>query len=147
MGVKMTGFTELSATLKQGGETVRRAVRERIKKEGPSIARLARKMAPVETGDLEDAIRSVQSYDGDHNGRLMAEVGVMDYGDVGDYAVEMHEGLQPFGDGTYNLGPDSAAKQIGQTEIVGGKFLERALEERSAQFLPEIIADIRKEFD
>jgi hypothetical protein len=143
MGVKMSGFTELSATLKQGGDTVRRAVRERIKREGPNIAKLAREYAPRDKGNLENAIQNVQSYDSGHHGRLMAEVGVVDQGDVGDYAIEMHEHLEPYGDGGYTLGDGSLAKG----GKVGGKFLERALEDRSAQFLPEIIAEIKKEFD
>lgn len=150
MPVRMQGFTELSATLTQGSEKVRRAVRERIKREGPNIEAVARAMAPRETMNLEDAIQSVQGYDSANNRRLMVEVGVVDEGRVGDYAVAMHEGLQPFGDGGpwgYKLGPESREKQRGQQEIVGGKFLERALQAREKELIPEITVEIQKEFN
>ena len=150
MGVKQTGFTELKATLTQGGEKVRRAVRERIRREGLNIEAVARAMAPRENMDLEEAIQSFQGYDSERNGRLMMEVGIVDEGRVGNYAVEMHEGLQPFGDGgrlNYNLGPGSVEKQMGQSEIVGGKFLERALQAREKELIPEITVILQKEFD
>jgi len=43
------------------------------------------------------------------------------------YALKMHEELQPFGEGRFQLGPFSRAQPTTREGGVGGKYLERAI--------------------
>jgi hypothetical protein len=104
------------------------------------MADLARKMAPVDKGNLEKAIKV--RYEGiGGSGRFQAGGGAYtvyvdnnvpldgrDGKTVGDYAWELHEHLTPAGE--MQLGPLSVEKQTSDPSIVvGGKFIERAGEE------------------
>lgn len=115
---------------------------------------LARKFAPVDDGNLEKAIlihpERLEGAIRDERGRF-ARQEIEVYIDmempvperpgktVGDYAYVVHEHVTPYG--PKNLGPLSELKQAGQSEIVGGGFLERAAEEIEEQ-LDDVLLDI-----
>ena len=94
-------------------------------------------MAPIDKGNLEDAIMVTDSGGGRNDlGQFVRKsVDVFVDGDhpangmhtVGEYAMDMHENLTPYGD--LKLGPLSQAKQAGSPVIVGGGFIERAVEQ------------------
>lgn len=145
MGVKAIGIEELLFQIKRNGELGAEAALDAMKDEGVLIRDLARKMAPVDTGDLEEAI-NVQTKQGrDWRGRFgFANVEI--YIDsaanrVADYAYVMHEHLFPYG--AYKLGPKSRAKQERNLEVmVGGKFLERAIMQREPGMIDRIAASV-----
>jgi hypothetical protein len=111
-----------------------------LKKCAGEIADLARKMAPIDEGNLEKAIKvRYEGVDRNALGQFVKGGGAYtiyvdndmpvdgrDGKTVGDYAWIMHEHLTPAGD--MNLGPKSEEKQASQSIQVGGKFLERASE-------------------
>lgn len=144
MGLKVEGTQALMAMLEQVGERAVRGVSDEIKKGAEEIAELAIKYAPVDEGNLEDAIKVEFDRYG-INRRIRATVYVdldvrgADGVPVGRYAMAMHEGLAPYGSGAFNLGAKSRAKD-GGTGRVGGKYLERAINELS----PEIFARVQR---
>jgi len=116
------------------------------------MAALASKFAPKDDGELENAIK-VRDGDGQRGAdgrfqRKTVEVYVdvnmptADGRTVGDYAYEMHEHLTPFG--PLQLGPESVSKQASQSEMVGGKFLERAVEERADKIMENLTTAAKK---
>jgi hypothetical protein len=56
----------------------------------------------------------------------------------------MHENLTPYG--PLNLGKNSRAKQAGQSEMVGGRFLERAADQISDGIMNRLIEVTRQYF-
>lgn len=137
----------------------RRCVRQLVKK-GHQIKDLAIRMAPIDRGNLEEAIKmEPESYERqrDAAGRFV-RTQVYIYVDtdmpiperpgktIGDYAYEMHEHLTPLG--PLNLGPLSEEKQANNGGVqVGGGFLTRALEEVGAQIIEDIAAGMRQDLD
>jgi hypothetical protein len=132
------------AAIRQEGERVTKHGIEHMRKEGQAMADLAAAYAPHDEGYLEKAIKSEDAGGGrDGSGRFLRRE-VIVYVDpdmpgsggartVGDYAYLMHEGLAPYGDGTYNRGPGSVAKAATTGQPVGGKFLQRAVEKISTR--------------
>lgn len=156
MGMQLEGATELAILIRQGGERAKKGVFEQMKKEAVEIQRLARRMAPLDHGPLEESIKVAGLGGGrDESGRFVRRslTVYIDGDDVGhkgepisQYAYIMHEMLVPFGSGGYNLGPKSRAKQRGQSEIVGGRFLERAAAEVSEKLMDRLITVARAYF-
>lgn len=121
-------------------EGARRVVRE-LYQQAIKARDLARKFAPTDDGNLEEAIKVRPDELGikrDVYGRFArTEVEVYidmdmpidgrDGKTVGDYAYIQHEWLTPYG--PWKLGQKSLAKQASQSEQVGGGFLERAAQE------------------
>lgn len=141
MGMKITSdFESLMTIIRQGGERVVRGVSTQMKKEGEEIQKLAREYAPVDEGNLEDAI-TVEADRSGVRGRTVVYVYVDEnhpahMTTVGQYAMRMHEG-------EYRLGPGSQAKDAGRG-VVGPKFLERAVDERSPMIMPSLLESARK---
>ena len=148
MGIEVTGIEELAVMLQQTGAKAQKGVSEQMKREAIKIRDLARKFAPVDYGNLEDAIQLGE--DGgerdDFSGRFTrksytvfidmehpAEEGKV----VGDYAYLMHEHLMPYG--PFKLGEHSLAKQAGQTEMVGGMYLDRAVDQVTEGMMRRLI--------
>ncbi|MCG5512857.1 hypothetical protein LQD11_06900 [Ectothiorhodospira shaposhnikovii] len=113
------------------------------------LAAVARKMAPVDEGNLEDAIVVSEAGRGlfggikfevkiDENMPLPEKPGKT----VGDYATIMHEQLTPYG--PLQLGPASIEKQKTTDVIVGGGFLERAADQVSPSIVRSIHDAIAK---
>jgi len=137
-------------------EGARRVVRE-LYKQALKTRDLARKFAPVDEGNLEEAIKVHPDELGvkrDAFGRFArTEVEVYidmdmpidgrDGKTVGDYAYIQHEWLTPYG--PWKLGEKSVRKQNGQSEQVGGGFLERAaqaIEDEIEDALLDILNDL-----
>lgn len=90
-----------------------------LEEKAEDIQDLAKRQAPVDTHNLENAIK----IDGPNIGRDKVEIEVYVEGQKNDYDVIMHEG-------TYNLGKKSKAKQESDMSVrVGDKYLARAYEE------------------
>lgn len=139
----------------------RRVVKE-LYKQALKTRDLARKFAPCEYGNLEQAIKvrpdELLKVKRDALGRFARqEIEVYIDNDypapqrhrksgvvtVGDYAYHIHEHLWPYGN--WKLGRESRSKQDGQAELVGGGFLERAAQEIENQIegaLLDILRDL-----
>lgn len=148
MGMRLEGADALRALLTQGGARVTKGVFEQMRKEAESIKNLAQKYAPVDHGNLEDAIK-VHVVGGGRNARgqfqrkafeVFLDMNAKGYkGEpISTYAYRMHELLLPYGAGGFNLGKKSRDKDGGQG-IVGGRFLERATAEVSKGIMNRLI--------
>lgn len=149
MGISVTGVEELKFILQKASAQAPKHVFDQMKREGKKLQTLARAMAPVDVGNLEEAITLETEGGGrDSRGRFLAKV-VAVFIDmnqpvegrpghvVGEYAYEMHEHLTPAG--PMKLGKKSQAKQAGQSETVGGGFMERAGDEIEAGMMGRLI--------
>lgn len=156
MPVTIVGTLSVEQMLLRLDSTAKKRVKLELVRKAYQLAALAKKMAPRDEGNLEDAI-GVRGDDvgarGDDGRFLRQNVEVFIDFDadvpgrpgkkVGDYAYIMHEHLTPAG--PLQLGPDSEAKQAGQTERVGGFFLERAaieIEKTLDRALLDILQDL-----
>lgn len=147
MGIRVEGLDDIqNLYLQIESEGSRRVVKEMIAG-GNLIADVAREMAPVDYGNLEQAIKVAVSPVRDARGRFATrEVSVYIDMDmrvpqfknkrVGDYAYEVHEHVTPYG--PKQLGERSLLKQGTTNEIVGGGFLERAVEKVQKKVLDNI---------
>jgi hypothetical protein len=145
---------DLEVRIKQTGERVVKHGIDAMRDEANKIADLAKEYAPHDEGRLEEAIK-VEETKGERIGGKFtrAELSVYVDGDmqgsgnmkVGEYAYLMHEGLGPYGDYTYNLGKGSREKDGGRG-VVGGKFLERAADERRPSLIKRLDGMFRRFF-
>ncbi len=128
-GIKITGVSELLTRFNNISRVSTAETSKALKKSATEVQKLARKYAPLDRGNLEDAIQVIS---GNKIGRAFAEyyVGVNESHPVperpdktvGDYALEMHEG-------EYDLGFRSQEKARKLGVEVGPKYLERALDD------------------
>jgi hypothetical protein len=114
-------------------------VQEVIKDGADEIMKKSQSNAPVDTHNLEEAHRIVPGETRKGYTKLSVEVSGEGTGsdrprDVSSYAKEMHDNYE-----NYHMGPKSVAKLDAGNEV-GGRFLERAVEEKK----PEIIAKAKK---
>jgi hypothetical protein len=142
MGLKVEFDADsVIATIAGVGRDASREAFNALKEGGKEIRDLAREYAPVDDGDLENAIVSepVARETTVHVGidpRATDELGRS----VNGYGQMLHEmqtiggGSVPAGMGLYGLGPKSQAKDGGRN-VVGGKFLERAYQEKVREIL------------
>jgi len=106
-------------------------------------------MAPVDEGDLEDAIKhTFRQTPGGYRAEIFVDEGATksDGRSVFSYAQTMHDELEigyGGGQGTYRLGPGSQRKDEHSEFRVGGKFMDRALEVREPQILREMDNTLR----
>lgn len=143
MGVKIEGVEKLLLNLRQIGEHAVKGVSDEIRRGAYEIRDLAREYAPVDEGNLEEAL-SIEINRDDINGRLQAFVYIdvghaarkSVTGDVGGYAMRMHEGF-------YKLGPKSRAKDGGRRRV-GRKFLQRAADELSEEIMARVQAKVAR---
>lgn len=141
MGVKVTGLLDTEEMVMRIDTTAKRRVVKALIDKGKELQAMAIKMAPVDEGNLEEAIKlrpETAERARDEMGRF-SRVEVEVYIDldapvptrpgkkVGDYAYEIHEHLTPMG--SLQLGPLSQQKQETNGGIaVGGGFLTRAVD-------------------
>lgn len=131
MGLSIKGLSTVLANMRRTEDKVVDGSLQALRDGAEVLMTLARKNAPIDEGDLESAIvmketraRTILGRFGQTN----IEVGVdpsrldLERRKGFDYSIPMHES-------TYNLGPLSAEKQAGQAEVVGPKYLERAMRE------------------
>lgn len=161
MPVRVTGIVETQLMLAEVATTTRRRAVRKLHEKALEIAELARKFAPVDEANLEKAIKVFpekmpETRERNAAGQFVKQ-DVFVYVDtdmavpsrpgktVGDYAYTMHEHLTPFG--PLNLGERSAEKQSGQREMVGGKYLERAMNEIGESVVGEVSISVLNRFD
>jgi len=149
MGIEVQGVEELKILLSQGGEKAVRGVLAQMRREAESIKNLAQDMAPLEFGNLEQAIkvREIGGGRGQFGQFERKSLEVYIDGDmpvperpgkfVGDYAWEAHQHITPYG--FKKLGIWSQAKQDSQSEVVGGGFMERAADKVSERMMNRLI--------
>jgi hypothetical protein len=141
------------ATLEAVGRDATKEGFSAIKKGAKEVRDLARDYAPVDGGDLENAIvdQPIASENTVHVGidpRATDELGRP----VAGYGQTMHEfkavggGSLPRGLGLYGLGKRSQAKDAGRN-IVGGKFLERAFNELKRKILKDTGLRVKRLID
>jgi hypothetical protein len=81
--------------------------------------------APIDTGDLRRSIRAGKPKEVGGGSSYEVEVAI----EASEpYALKMHEELNPYGAGRYNLGPLSRDQPETPEGGVGGKYLARAIE-------------------
>ncbi|MFP5214189.1 MAG: HK97-gp10 family putative phage morphogenesis protein [Acidobacteriota bacterium] len=111
-------------------EEVQRAARNGVSKASDHLREASARRAPVDEGNLESSIQSGLDEDDEE---IRGWVAVPMGSPAADYALAMHEG-------DYELGERSRAKQAGQSETVGRKFIERAMGEEREE-VARIMAD------
>lgn len=136
MGLVKSNFNPelLAIKMNRLGDTAARRILGVMREEGDTIAELARENAPVDDGELEDAIQVVEDRGGVNNRvqvTVQVDPGAIDSKGVPvmSYARVMHEALAPYGTGAFHLGPESQAKDGGSGKV-GGKFMERSMRSR-----------------
>jgi len=146
--MKVIGAEQLQAVLRNIGKKVPENARKVMHRGADKIVERAKLFAPHDTGALEDSIHKEVSYESAFGGRLAIDViagGFVDGVNVDDYASEVHENYD-----TKNEGPGTIAKQNEHPDVlVGGKFLERAVDEQEpklqANMIETIVAVVKDE--
>lgn len=154
-GITGDGF---SIRLDQLGDRALRGLSKVITSGAKEIQKQARSNAPVDIGNLEEAIKVDTDRSGSHR-RVSATVyvdetmpavhynadGSVTKGTedkvVGDYVMEMHENLTPVGH--LQLGPKSLDKSMSGHQV-GGKFMERAFDDVVPGIIQEAEDIVRK---
>lgn len=135
--IGVTGITENVLRLRNIGARVHENARKTMHAAADRIVETAKKMAPVEEHNLEEAITKQVGYEGSRR-RLAIDVVILPEINgvrVEDYAAYMHEG-------EYELGPLSQAKNDSQDEEVGPGFLTRAAEQEEDKLNARMIGVI-----
>ena len=138
--MEVAGIKENVLRLRNIGARVHENARKTMHAAADRIVDTARKMAPVDEHNLEDAIVKQVGYEGTRR-RLAIDVVILpEVGGVRveDYAAYMHEG-------EYNLGEKSEIKNNSQEETVGPGFLTRAAEREEEKLAARLIGVISKE--
>lgn len=143
--------------LTQAGERAVKGVSQVMQTNGDMIRDLARDYAPIDEGNLEDAIVKVTSYTG-INRRSEVTIGVdttmsgsggSGSWDLATYALQMHEnqniGIVDNELYRFQLGARSKAKDGGRG-VVGGKFLLRAYNERKEKIVDQAKNAVKRAF-
>lgn len=146
MGLRITGLSTVIANMRRTEDKVSAESLSALRNGAEALRDLARANAPIDEGDLESAIVTREVRSRTALGRFGAtniEVGVdtslldLESRKGFDYSIPMHEG-------TYNLGPRSEAKQSGQQETVGPKYLSRAMAELSERIQKKVEEAIKR---
>lgn len=153
MGLVVSGFAGVEAMLVRIDMNTKKRVTSKMWMKAKKIQALAIKMAPLDEGNLEKAIKVSPETPGrardEVTGQFMRQE-IEVYIDmempvpgrpgktVGDYAYEMHEHLTPMG--PLQLGEKSLEKASGET--VGGGFLTRAMEREAEGIIQELAMDL-----
>ena len=140
MGVKLKGMANLHATLARIEREAPAVVSAALQAEGETLAAKSVALAPVDLGNLEAAHTVTTKTHGTGARTIIAVGGVVDGVDVDKYSLQMHEG-------SYKLGPKSAAKAASSGERVGPKFLLRAFVERQKKMQERLTAVLRAHFN
>lgn len=152
MAVKMTySKGSLRVFLNQTGDRAMRGISQVMRKAAIRIRDLARDYAPIKTGLLQNSIDYATVRDSnrrnsyivfvDTDATKMISKGRMR--ELGEYAFLMHQGLRPYGSGSYKLGQRSAAKRAGGKKV-GGRFLTRAMKDGIDDILGEAAREVRR---
>lgn len=152
MPITVSGMIDTEMMLARVDMNTRKRVTSKMYAKAQAIRLLAIRMAPIDKGNLEEAIKVRP----ETPGRVRNEAGQFERQEIevyidmnmpiagrkgktiGDYAYEMHEHLTPYG--PLKLGPKSEAKNSGVQ--VGGGFLTRAMEELAEDIIGELAMDM-----
>jgi len=154
MTVSIEGL-EMGLLIEQMGDKVVRRAIDKMRSEAQKLAEKARDYAPVDEGNLENAIKVDDAGGGRNELGQFSRKSVAVYIDmnmpaardgktVGDYAYDMHEHLEPVG--PKKRGPLSEEKDGGRN-VVGGGFLTRAMNDSERDILIGIAAEIKDVLD
>jgi hypothetical protein len=145
MKIKMQakGFDQLFLQLSHAADRVKDGARKQLHRAGNAVEREARLNAPVDEHNLEQSIKKQIDYG--FRGRLQIQVvmgGFVNGVNVDEYAVEIHENYE-----SRSPGPGTIAKrEANPGRYVGGKFLERALEENRDKIERGMFTAVMKEW-
>ncbi|MBX4911363.1 hypothetical protein HJA82_29055 [Rhizobium bangladeshense] len=140
--MKVTGVRETVLRLRNIGARVHENARKTMHAAADRIVETAKKMAPVDEHNLEEAIVKRVGYEGSRR-RLAIDIEILPVVNgvrVEDYATYMHEG-------DYKLGPKSQAKNDSQSEKVGPGFLTRAGEQEEDKLNARMIGVVTEEIN
>lgn len=130
MGMRLEGdIDSLMGMIRQTGDKAKKGVALKMQNIGNEMFDLAREYAPLDFGNLEDAIK-INIDRGDINRRIQVMIWVdgdmpaHDGRPIGRYALLMHEGLAPWGSGEWHAreGTEKKGPQA------GGRYMARAFE-------------------
>lgn len=141
MGLSIEGVRQTEVRLRRIERRTSKRLLEHMRKSALEIRDLARMYAPVDEGNLEEAIEVIESTERFLGNRRNIELIGVDPDKLGEgysaygfrYDIAMHEG-------SYQLGPRSRAKAESTGKEVGPKYLTRAWKELE----PEITAEARR---
>lgn len=120
--MKATGIAQNILRLRNIGDRVKENARKTMHRQADKIVDIAKQMAPVDEGNLEDSIRKRVGYEASSRLAIDIEISTGLNARLDVYATVMHEGR-------YNLGPKSVEKQGRVPYRVGRRFLVRAADE------------------
>lgn len=154
MGVTIRGTirngAELTVRLEQIGDRARKHAIEYMREEALEVGSVAVELAPVDEGNLEQAIEVDDVGGGrDASGRFTRKA-VAVYvnpnapGSGGADTVDQY--MRFIHDGYYNLGPKSISKAALTGRPVGRRFLARALEHRAKEYVDGMTRVFRRYF-
>jgi bacteriophage HK97-gp10 putative tail-component len=142
IGMKVYGCEELAGLMKQLAGRVPKQGRKIMDRGADKIVQEAQLNAPVDEHNLEDAIHKEKGYE--DRGRLRVNLvvgGVVRGVDVDQYAMLIHENYE-----SMNPGPGTLAKRAANPgRYVGGKFLERAVDEQMPKIQKQMADAIMRE--
>jgi len=131
MGIKVRGDYGVKKKLENISKRSSKGALREMRKGGKQIEELAKKMAPIDEGNLEEAITYEEDRSGINN-RIAIKIFVDEdkvvtaKKNVGDYALIVHDNL----DGkNYGKGEKSKEKAKREGVEVGPFFMDRAVEE------------------
>lgn len=141
--IQAHGIPELVAQLRYTAHRITDASRKQMHRSADHIVKEAQLNAPVDLHNLEESIRKEVSYG--VRGRLQIDIvmgGTVNGVNVDEYAIQVHEHYDED-----NPGPGTQAKREANPQRhVGGKFLERALDDNFNRINTEIVRVVLKEW-
>lgn len=150
MGLIVKGLKTVQAKISRSETKVLDGSLRALRAMADLVVKEAKFNAPIDTGDLENAIVAIEERGRNvmgQFGQVTIRVGVdttklrLELHGGFDYSVPMHE------DPDYNLGPRSQIKQDVQGNIVGYKYLERALKDNEAEVRRRVEQAVKRAAD
>lgn len=146
MGMRVTGDEAVALFLRNVADRVPSNARKNMTRGADRIVRKAKLYAPVDEHNLEESIRQERTYTDSQGasvvsgGRVAIKIsvgGTVNGVNVDEYAARIHENYDE-----EHPGKGTQAKRDANPGVhVGGKFLERALEEERHRLEVAIIED------
>jgi hypothetical protein len=139
MSMKEKGCDELMAQLRYVAGKVPDNARKVMHRQADKVVKLAQLYAPFDDGELEESIHKEVGHE--DNNRLAIDIvagGIVNGVDVDTYAAEMEENYE-----SMKPGPGTIAKREANPGVyVGGKFLERALNDSATELTDRLLESV-----
>jgi hypothetical protein len=142
--MSMTGADTLMAQLRNAAVKVPENARKTMNRESVKIMELAKKMAPEDDAELTDSIHLEKMYES--RGRLVINIvagGTVRGVDVDRYAMLIHENYEGMVPGEITI----LKRQIYPDVYVGGKFIERAVEQSKPKLEKALIVSVTNDME